>query len=38
MTDDEQAAGILSAVARANAFIQPTGSGRYRYHTLFAEV
>jgi LuxR family transcriptional regulator, maltose regulon positive regulatory protein len=38
MTDDEQAAGILSAVARANAFIQPAGSGRYRYHTLFAEV
>ncbi|HEX5292259.1 MAG TPA: LuxR C-terminal-related transcriptional regulator, partial [Streptosporangiaceae bacterium] len=38
MTGDEQAAGTLSAVARANAFIQPTGSGRYRYHTLFAEV
>ena len=38
MTGDEQAAGILSAVARTNAFIQPTGSGRYRYHTLFAEV
>jgi len=38
MTGDEQAAGIFSAVARANAFIQPTGSGRYRYHTLFAEV
>jgi len=38
ITGDEQAAGILSAVARANAFIQPTGSGRYRYHTLFAEV
>ena len=38
MTGDEQAAGILSAVARANAFIQPAGSGRYRYHTLFAEV
>jgi LuxR family transcriptional regulator, maltose regulon positive regulatory protein len=38
MTGAEQAAGTLSAVARANAFIQPTGSGRYRYHTLFAEV
>jgi LuxR family maltose regulon positive regulatory protein len=38
MTGGEQAAGIFSAVARANAFIQPTGSGRYRYHTLFAEV
>ena len=34
----EQAAGILSALARANAFIQPIGSGWYRYHTLFAEV
>jgi LuxR family transcriptional regulator, maltose regulon positive regulatory protein len=38
VTGDEQAAGTLSAVARANAFIQPTGSGQYRYHTLFAEV
>jgi LuxR family transcriptional regulator, maltose regulon positive regulatory protein len=38
LTGDEQAAGTLSAVARANAFIQPAGSGRYRYHTLFAEV
>ena len=38
MTDDEQAAGTLSAVARANAFIQPAGPGRYRYHTLFADV
>ncbi len=34
----EQAAGILSALARANAFVQPIGSGWYRYHTLFAEV
>jgi len=38
MTGDEQAAGTLSAMTRANAFIQPAGSGRYRYHTLFAEV
>jgi len=38
MTGDEQAAGILSAVARAHAVIQPTGAGRYRYHTIFAEV
>jgi LuxR family transcriptional regulator, maltose regulon positive regulatory protein len=38
MTGDQQAAGTLSAVARANAFVQPTGSGRYRYHALFAEV
>ena len=34
----EQAAGILPALARVNAFIQPIGSGWYRYHTLFAEV
>ena len=25
-------------MARANAFVQPTGFGWYRYHTLFAEV
>jgi len=35
---DEQAAGILIALARANAFVQSIGSGRYRYHTLFGEV
>ncbi len=34
----EQAAGILPAVAHANAFVQPLGGGWYRYHTLFAEV
>jgi len=34
----EQAAGILSALVRANAFIQPIGTGWYRYHTLFTEV
>ncbi len=38
LTGNEQAAGILMALVRANAFIQPIGSGRYRYHTLFAEV
>src|SRR5262249_38833109 len=38
LTGDEQAAGILTALARANAFIQPAGSGWYRYHTLLAEV
>ena len=32
----ERAAGILSALARANAFIQPIGSGWYRYHASFA--
>ena len=29
---------ILPALAHANAFVQPTGGGWYRYHTLFAEV
>ena len=38
LTGNEQAGAILSAVARANAFVQPTGCGWYRYHTLFAEV
>ena len=38
LTGNEQAGAILAAVARANAFVQPTGCGWYRYHTLFAEV
>ncbi len=38
LTGNEQAAAILSAVAHANAFVQPIGHGWYRYHTLFAEV
>ena len=38
LTGNEQAGAILPAVARANAFVQPTGCGWYRYHTLFAEV
>ena len=38
LTGDERAAGILRALVRANAFIQPLGAGRYRYHTLFGEV
>ena len=38
LAGSEQAAGILPALARVNAFIQPIGSGWYRYHTLFAEV
>jgi len=32
------AAGFLPALARANTFVQPIGSGWYRYHPLFAEV
>jgi LuxR family maltose regulon positive regulatory protein len=38
LAGDERAAGIWSAAARTNAFIQPIGSGRYRYHSLFADV
>jgi LuxR family maltose regulon positive regulatory protein len=38
LTGNEQAERILSAVARANGFVQPVRSGWYRYHTLFAEV
>jgi LuxR family transcriptional regulator, maltose regulon positive regulatory protein len=38
VADDERAAGMLMALAHANAFIQPIGSGWYRYHPLFAEV
>jgi LuxR family transcriptional regulator, maltose regulon positive regulatory protein len=38
LTGDEQAAGILASLARTNAFVQPIGSGWYRYHTLFAEM
>jgi LuxR family transcriptional regulator, maltose regulon positive regulatory protein len=38
LTGNEQAGTILPALARANAFVQPAGSGSYRYHPLFAEV
>jgi len=38
LTGNEQAGAILPAVARANAFVQPTGCGWYRYHTLLTEV
>jgi len=38
LLSNEQAERILPAMARANAFVQPLGRGRYRYHTLFAEV
>jgi LuxR family transcriptional regulator, maltose regulon positive regulatory protein len=38
LTGQQRAAGTMTALARTNAFIQPTGSGRYRYHALFAEV
>ncbi len=38
LTGNDQAGRILLALARANAFVQPTGSGCYRYHPLFADV
>jgi len=38
LTSDGQAIGLLPALARTNAFIQPIGRGRYRYHTLFGEL
>ncbi len=38
LTGDDRAAGILTALARTNALVQPIGSGWYRYHTLFAEM
>ncbi|MGP0027670.1 MAG: LuxR C-terminal-related transcriptional regulator, partial [Streptosporangiaceae bacterium] len=38
LAGDERAAGVVRALARANAFVQPVGPGWYRYHTLFAEV
>jgi LuxR family maltose regulon positive regulatory protein len=38
LVGSEQAAGFLPALARANTFVQPIGSGWYRYHPLFAEV
>ena len=38
LAGDERAGGIFSDAARANAFILPAGGGRYRYHTLFADV
>ena len=38
LTGDERAAGILTALVHTNAFVQPIGSGWYRYHTMFAEM
>jgi LuxR family maltose regulon positive regulatory protein len=38
LTGNEQAGRILSALAHANAFVQPIGGGWYRYHTLFAQA
>ncbi|MGA3153136.1 MAG: LuxR C-terminal-related transcriptional regulator [Streptosporangiaceae bacterium] len=38
LAGDEQAAGVLPALAVANAFVQPVGHGWYRYHPLFADI
>jgi LuxR family transcriptional regulator, maltose regulon positive regulatory protein len=38
LTGNERAAGILASLVRTNAFVQPLGSGWYRYHTLLSEV
>ncbi len=38
LTGDQQAASTLTTMARSNAFIQPLGSGWYRYHCMLAEV
>jgi LuxR family maltose regulon positive regulatory protein len=38
LTGNEQAGAVLMALVRTNAFVQPIGSGWYRYHTLFAEM
>jgi LuxR family maltose regulon positive regulatory protein len=38
LTGYDQAGQILTALAHANAFVQPIGGGWYRFHTMFAEV
>jgi LuxR family maltose regulon positive regulatory protein len=38
LTGDDHAARILTTLVRTNAFVQPTGSGWYRYHGLFADM
>jgi LuxR family maltose regulon positive regulatory protein len=38
LTGNEHAGRILPALARVNGFVEPAGSGRYRYHPLFAEA
>ena len=38
LVGNELAPGFWPALARANTFVQPIGSGWYRYHSLFAEV
>ena len=38
LTDRDPAAPSLPEIVRANLFIQPAGSGWYRYHALFRDV
>ncbi len=38
LIDEEPAAGMLSLLAQANAFVRPVGNGWYRYHSLFAAM
>ena len=38
LTGNPRSAGILTALAQANAFVWPIGGGWYRYHTMFAAV
>ena len=38
LTGNEKAAAVLLDAASTNAFIQPLGSGWYRYHGVFADV
>lgn len=38
LTDEEPDPDVLPILARANAFVRPTGHGWYRYHSLFTAV
>jgi LuxR family maltose regulon positive regulatory protein len=38
LSGNSRAAGILTALAHANAFVWPIGGGWFRYHTMVAEV
>jgi LuxR family transcriptional regulator, maltose regulon positive regulatory protein len=38
LAGNEQAGRILANLTQSNAFLQPTGGGWYRYHTLFGQM
>lgn len=38
LMDGDQVPAVLDTMARANAFVQPTGQDWYRYHALFRAV